>query len=88
MEGYLLIFLVLVSLVVLYFAIRLIAKPVKILTRILINCLVACVGLIVINILGMFFGFHLPVNLITIVTVGLLGVPGLGLVTVLNYLFI
>jgi len=40
----------------------------------------------VINIIGQGLGFHIPINLLTILIVGLLGIPGLIVLIVFNLL--
>jgi len=74
-------------LVVLFFVLRLLLGPIKIITRILFNSGIALVLLIVINWIGRYFGFHLPVNPVSVIGVGVLGVPGLILLFFLSYLF-
>lgn len=75
-------------LVVLFFVIRLILGPLKLLTNILINCGIALVALIVINLAGSYFGIHLPINPVSVIGVGILGGPGLVLLSFLTYLFV
>lgn len=75
-------------LVVLFFVIRLVLGPLKIVTHILINSGIALALLLVINLVGSYLGFHLPVNPISVIGVGILGVPGLILLALLTFLFI
>lgn len=79
---------ILLLLIVLYLLIRLTLGPLKILTRFLGHCLLALLILVGLNLLGLYFGFHLPLNLVSVISVGALGFPGLALVAFLSYLFI
>jgi len=78
----------LLLLVVLFLTVRLILGPLKAITRLFINCGVALFILIAANFLGSYFGIHLPVNPVSVMSIGLLGVPGFMLVAFLSYLFI
>lgn len=78
----------LILLGVLYIVIRLILGPLKILTRLLINSTVALIALIIINFIGGYFSFHIPVNIISVLGIGVLGVPGLILFAFLSFMFV
>lgn len=78
----------LILLGVLYLVIRLILGPLKILTRLLINSTIALLALIIINFIGAYFSFHIPVNLISVLGIGVLGVPGLILFAILSLMFV
>ncbi len=77
----------LLLLVVLFVIVRLILGPIKIITKLFLKCGVALLALIGINLIGQFIGFHLPANPVSVAGVGLLGVPGLVLLSFLSYLF-
>lgn len=77
-----------ILLVVLFFVVRLILGPLKVLTHILINSGIALVLLIVINLVGSYLGFHLPINPVSVIGVGILGIPGLVLLSFLTFLFV
>jgi len=63
-------------LAVLYIIAQILAKPVKLLWKILLNSLIGLVLLLAANYLGAFWDFSLPVNIITVLTAGFLGIPG------------
>ncbi|MFZ5943171.1 MAG: pro-sigmaK processing inhibitor BofA family protein [Bacillota bacterium] len=86
--SYGVIFAALFLLVLLYIVIRVMIVPIQWIVKILVNSVLALVGLLVLNLIGNYVGFHLPVNLITVLGVGVLGVPGLILVIIMNFLFI
>ncbi len=49
----------------------------KILVKLIINSVCGLIILFAVNLIGGYFGVHIPVNFITGVGVGTLGVPGL-----------
>lgn len=51
-------------------------KPIKTIIKLMTNCVLGGVMLLLINLFGSHFGIHIGVNPITSVAVGLLGVPG------------
>lgn len=53
--------------------------PMKVVGKLLLNSLIGAVGLLVINVIGVGLGIHIPLNLLTSGIVGLLGVPGVVL---------
>lgn len=78
----------LLLMVILFIIIRLLLGPLKAITRLFINCGLAFLVLVLVNFVGLYLNFHLPINLISIISVGVLGVPGFALVAFLNFLFI
>jgi len=77
----------LLLLVVLFVIVRLILGPIKFLTRLFLKCGIALLVLIGLNLIGYYAGFHLPVNPVSVLGIGTLGIPGLVLVAVLSSLF-
>ena len=67
--------------------IRLFAAPFKIAGRVLFNTLLGFALLLGVNAAAPFTGLSLGVNLFTALTVGILGVPGLGLLLLLQWVF-
>lgn len=51
-------------------------KPIKWLFKLLISSFVGAFALIIFNLIGSFFGFTIGINPGSILTVGLLGIPG------------
>jgi inhibitor of the pro-sigma K processing machinery len=78
----------LLLLIVLFLIIRLILGPLKAITRFFVHCGIALLVIGGLNAIGQYVGFHLPVNPVSIVGVGVLGLPGLILFMVFSYLFI
>lgn len=61
--------------------------PLKTAAKLVANSAAAGVLLLVINLVGGRFGFLLPLNLFSALLVGMLGLPGLVLLFVLNRFF-
>lgn len=55
----------------------------KIITKLIINSFLGAVLLYVINIVGTVCGLHIGINVVTALVVGILGIPGAVLLTVL-----
>lgn len=82
MIAYLFIFIVLVVLIFL------LAAPLKWLVRIIINSLIGALALVTFNFIGQYLGFTVGLNPASILTVGILGIPGFILIIFLkSYLF-
>ena len=62
--------------------------PLKLIFKLLLNTVTGFIVLFAVNYLGSFIGISVPVNWINAIIVGILGVPGVGVVLVLNYLSI
>ena len=74
----------LVALIVLFLVLKIIAAPIKIIIKLMINALAGGVVLFLINMIGASFGFILDINWITSLIVGIFGVPGVILVILLQ----
>lgn len=74
----------LVALIVLYIVLKIIATPVKIIIKLMINAFVGGVVLFLINLVGTSFGFVLNITWLTSLIVGIFGVPGVVLVILLQ----
>ncbi|MGI6422124.1 MAG: pro-sigmaK processing inhibitor BofA family protein [Syntrophomonadaceae bacterium] len=64
------------TLVILYFIAQLFLKPIKLLWKVVFNSAVGLIILLLINVVGASFSFMIPVNLITVLIAGFLGIPG------------
>lgn len=71
--------------VILYVALRLAATPVKETLRLAFNVAVGVVLLLFFNLVGGYFGLHVPLNPVTAAVAGLLGLPGVGLMVALQH---
>ncbi|MBR6700360.1 MAG: pro-sigmaK processing inhibitor BofA family protein [Firmicutes bacterium] len=68
----------------LYLAGYLLLAPLKVLGKFFVNSLLGGAALIIINFLGDFLGFHLPINFFSAIIAGFLGVPGVALLFLLE----
>lgn len=78
-----LIILVIVALV--YGVIKITMLPLKILFKILINSGIGLVMLFLFNIVGESFGMYIAINPITVLVVGVLGIPGIAFLMIYTY---
>ncbi len=60
--------------------------PIKMICKIIFNSLVGAIFIILANLIGSAFDFHIPINLLTAIIVGILGVPGALLLIILQWL--
>lgn len=73
------------GLILLYLAGWLLLVPLKLLLRFLLNGILGGAVLWILNLIGTFIGFSVVLNPITALTVGFLGVPGLILILLLQW---
>ncbi len=73
------------GLLLIYVLARLLFLPMRLLASLVYNALVGGVVLFGLNIVGGFFGLHLALNPLTALLVGLLGVPGVVLLLILQH---
>lgn len=74
----------LVALIVLFLVLKIIAAPIKIIIKLMLNALAGGVVLFLINMIGAGLGFVLDINWITSLIVGIFGMPGVILVILLQ----
>lgn len=67
-----------------FFAGRLLAVPLKIIGRLVLNGVVGGVVLFVLNIIGRLVGFTIALNAFTALIAGTLGIPGVALLVLLR----
>ncbi|MDT3698561.1 MAG: pro-sigmaK processing inhibitor BofA family protein [Thermincola sp.] len=58
--------------------------PLRMVFKLIINAIVGGLVLWVINYVGSYFGIHIPLNPITALTVGFLGIPGIVVLLVIQ----
>lgn len=73
------------GLFLLYVAIRLLLLPARFTVRLVANTVVGLVLLFVFNAVGGFFDVRIPLNPVTAIVAGALGLPGIGLLLALKY---
>lgn len=77
-----------VGVLLLYLVGRVLLVPLKYVSKLLINAVIGGILLWVLNIFGNFIGLHIPVNPITALIAGFLGIPGVVLLIVLQYVLL
>ena len=82
------IFLLAGVVVALYVLIKILAAPIKLIFKLLINAVLGFLLLFLANFVGGFFNFYIPVNLVTCLISGVFGIPGvIFLVIVMLFFF-
>lgn len=74
------------GIILLFLVARLLFGPLRIVGRLIWNALLGGVLLYLINLVGVKIGLHLPLNPVSALVVGFLGIPGVILLLVLQYL--
>ena len=67
--------------------IKILAAPVKLVFKLLLNAVCGFLLLIVVNIVSGFFDFSVEINLVNTLIAGCFGIPGALLLVILNFLF-
>lgn len=65
---------------------RLFILPIKTILKIALNSVLGGVLIWIINFIGNTYGFHIGLNFVTTICIGLLGIPGAILIIVLKFL--
>ena len=58
--------------------------PIKIILKLVINSVLGGITIFIINLVGSFFNFHIGLNLITSIFVGILGIPGAVVIIIIK----
>lgn len=58
--------------------------PFKSIIKLVFNSILGAILLYIINVFGVNFGFHIGINIITAICIGILGIPGAGLLVILQ----
>ncbi len=74
------------GLLLLYIVGWLLVMPLKFILRLLYNGIIGGLMLWVLNLVGGFFGLQVAINPVTALIAGFLGIPGVLLIVVLNYI--
>ena len=73
------------GLVLIYIICRIFVKPLKWFLKLAVNCILGGLVLVAMNFVGGFAGMHIMVNPLTSLIAGILGVPGVALIIILQY---
>ena len=76
------------GLIILYIIARLLVVPIKIVWKLIINAVIGGITLLLVNFIGGFIGVHIGINFLTALIVGILGVPGVVLILIGQWLFV
>jgi len=74
--------------VLLLLSVTLFRRPIRLLLRLVMNTIGGFIMLFVVNFLGQFIGISLGFSWFNAVVVGILGVPGVGLLMILQWLLV
>ncbi len=77
---------ILVAGLVVVYLIKALSRPIAGIGKILMRSALAFCAIWAVNVIGSYMGFHMGLNLISAVTVGALGVPGIALLLAIKYL--
>ena len=68
---------ILFLLVIIFIIAKLIMKPIKLVWKLVINSIIGLVLLMLANYIGAYLDFSLPLNVLTVLIAGFLGIPGI-----------
>ncbi len=77
---------ILIGVGILFIVLKLLALPMKLIIKLVINGIVGGILIFVVNLIGANFGFMIDLNWITALIVGILGVPGVIIVAILQFI--
>lgn len=80
------IFAYIFGIIMLFLVAKLLLIPIKIVWKLALNAIVGGITLLLINFIGGFFGLYIPINIITALITGILGVPGVVMILILQYI--
>ncbi|WWU64647.1 pro-sigmaK processing inhibitor BofA family protein [Clostridium baratii] len=73
-----------IGLVILYVIIKLLKWPIKL----LLNGILGVVMLYLVNMVGVYFDFSIPINIINALIAGILGIPGIVILIIFQLFFL
>ena len=73
------------AVIAVFIILKILAWPIKKIIKILINILIGAVLLLLVNYVGAFFNFVIPINWISALVVGTLGIPGVIILVILKF---
>ena len=65
---------------------RIFIIPIKTILKLIINSILGGLTIFIINLIGSFFNFHIGLNIITSIFVGILGIPGAVVIVIIKLL--
>ena len=73
-----------IAIAVLFIVLKILSLPMKLIIKLVLNGLVGGVVIWLINLIGASFGFAITLNWITALVVGILGIPGVIILTIIQ----
>lgn len=67
---------------------RIFIVPIKTILKLVLNSVLGGLTIFIINLIGSFFNFHIGLNLITSIFIGILGLPGAIVIVTIKLLLI
>lgn len=80
------IFWFIIAILIVFVVAKIFAWPLKVLINLIINGVMGAVLLYLINFVGGNFGLVIPINAVTALIAGILGIPGVLFLIILNYI--
>ena len=74
------------AVVAVFIILKILAWPIKKIIKILINIAIGAVLLLIVNYVGGFFNFMIPINWVSALVVGILGIPGVVILAILQFI--
>lgn len=65
---------------------RLFIVPIKTILKLVVNSILGGITIFIINLVGSLWGFHIGLNLVTSIFVGILGIPGAIVIIIIKLL--
>ncbi|QGU93783.1 pro-sigmaK processing inhibitor BofA [Clostridium bovifaecis] len=75
-----------VGIILLFLVVKVLAWPIKILWKLIVNGVLGVVLLVVVNFLGGYLGFNIGINVWTALIAGFFGVPGVIFLLIFKFL--
>jgi inhibitor of the pro-sigma K processing machinery len=76
----------LIGIVGMVIVVKLFSWPLKILAKLVLNCVLGVILLLLVNFVGKYFGITIAINAVTALIAGFLGVPGVIFLIIFNLL--
>ena len=73
-----------IAIAVLFIVLKILSLPMKLIIKLVVNGLIGGVVIWVINLIGASFGFTIALNWITALVVGILGIPGVIILAIIQ----
>ncbi|AJA46177.1 sigma-K factor processing regulatory protein BofA [Clostridium pasteurianum DSM 525 = ATCC 6013] len=76
----------LISIIALFIVVKLLAWPLKILLKLIINGVLGTILLFIVNLVGSSFGFTIGINIVTALIAGFFGIPGVIFLLIFKFI--